>query len=441
MQPKTIFQKHVAGLQKKLKPVAEKKIQWGYDHCFEPQGVLTNKRSGCLECGHTWEQDGKKLMAVIACSCPNCGKELKMERTRSRKHSDSAYYAVITTLKGFQVVRMLYLTKYCKLGIAARLHKSEVMQHWIDAKGGSCVFAKLTNPFGNYYDAWIGNSALELRGSNSNMHTAKNLIVPYKIHPAMRIIPEVKRNGFAGDFLNLAPAPFFTRLLSDSKIETLLKTGQKALLQHYFNRYNYGFGEHWDSVKICIRNGYIVKDAGLWNDYLQLLRHFNKDLRNPKFICPDNLRSEHNKLVRKRNAIFERQDAEKKAQDLALSQAEYKKSKGKFFGVCFSDQDLTVKVLESTEEFKKEGEALAHCVFASKYFQKPDSLLMSARIGDEPIETIELSLSGMKVIQCRGYNNKPTEHNSRIISLVNNNLNIIRKIYETTEERAVLQSM
>jgi len=78
-------------------------------------------------------------------------------------------------------------------------------------------------------------------------------------------------------------------------------------------------------------------------------------------------------------------------------------------------------------EFLKEGTLLKHCLFVNEYFAKKDSLILSARIDNQPIETIEVCLSKIKVVQARGLHNEPTEHHNEIIDLVNANLNKIGK--------------
>ena len=54
----------------------------------------------------------------------------------------------------------------------------------------------------------------------------------YKTYPAMRIIPELRRNGFKGAFHELTPYEFFTAILTDSKKETLLKAGQTEMFRY-----------------------------------------------------------------------------------------------------------------------------------------------------------------------------------------------------------------
>ncbi|MDR1984746.1 MAG: PcfJ domain-containing protein, partial [Prevotellaceae bacterium] len=58
---------------------------------------------------------------------------------------------------------------------------------------------------------------------------------------------------------------------------------------------------------------------------------------------------------------------------------------------------------------------------------KPDSLILSACINGQKIETVEFSLSKMQVVQSRGVCNKNTEYHDRIIELVKKNIRKIRQ--------------
>jgi hypothetical protein len=101
--------------------------------------------------------------------------------------------------------------------------------------------------------------------------------------------------------------------------------------------------------------------------------------------------------------------------------------RAKFFGIHFEEGQIQVRVLESVEEVMQEGDALKHCVFTNEYHLRPDSLILSACIGNEKIETIEFSLSKMAVVQCRGLKNQNTEYHDQIINLVNKNKRKIRQ--------------
>jgi hypothetical protein len=88
---------------------------------------------------------------------------------------------------------------------------------------------------------------------------------------------------------------------------------------------------------------------------------------------------------------------------------------------------VQVRVLESVEEVIQEGDALHHCVFTNDYHLKTDSLILSARIEEQRLETIELSLSKLQVLQSRGLCNENTKYHNRIIKLVKKNMPLIQK--------------
>lgn len=116
-----------------------------------------------------------------------------------------------------------------------------------------------------------------------------------------------------------------------------------------------------------------------------------------------------------------RQNAVRKYQEEELA------NKSKFFGLVITDEEIIVKVLESIDEYYNEGKTQGICVFGSGYYKKADTLILSARIGDEIIETVEVDLRTLEVVQCHGKHNQDTEYHERIIDLVNKNANLIRE--------------
>mgnify|MGYP002236882529 CR=1 FL=1 len=95
--------------------------------------------------------------------------------------------------------------------------------------------------------------------------------------------------------------------------------------------------------------------------------------------------------------------------------------------MVITDEEIIIKVLESIDEYYSEGKAQNICVFGSEYYKKADTLILSARIGGEIIETVEVDLRTLKVVQCHGKYNQDTEYHERIIDLVNKNANLIRE--------------
>ena len=63
---------------------------------------------------------------------------------------------------------------------------------------------------------------------------------------------------------------------------------------------------------------------------------------------------------------------------------------------------------------------------------KTNSLILSATIEGRRIETIEVNLDTLKVVQSRGVCNKNTEYHDQIVSLVNANRKLIRQRMRAT---------
>ena len=167
-----------------------------------------------------------------------------------------------------------------------------------------------------YYDLWAEYSDMEVRKNNKLRAYDINPVCTY---PRQRFIPELKRNGFNGEYHNILPYDLFTAILSDSRAETLLKAGQYPMLRHYI-RSSFDIERYWASVKICIRNGYTIADGSMWRDTIDLLRHFGKDTNSPKYVCPSDLKAEHDRLMHKRNKEIERKKLEETREGIPQTQ-------------------------------------------------------------------------------------------------------------------------
>ena len=145
-----------------------------------------------------------------------------------------------------------------------------------------------------YIDQWIFSDKLEIRKE----HYAHSIIPEYVI-PRMKFIPEIKRNGFKGEFHNINPSLLFKEILTDSRCETLLKAGYTDMLKYILQNDKKGFDKYWNSIKICIRNGYKIEDPSMWWDMITALDYLSKDLHNHKYVCPADLKAEHDRWIRK----------------------------------------------------------------------------------------------------------------------------------------------
>ncbi|WP_281225554.1 PcfJ domain-containing protein [Flavobacterium aquiphilum] len=236
----------------------------------------------------------------------------------------------------------------------------------------------------------------------------------------------LKRNGFKTGFYNIAPQILFASLLKDPHSETMLKASQTSLLSYYLTSHAQHINENWQAVKTCLKNNYKIEDFKTWEDYISLLRWFKKDLSCSGFVCPDNLNAAHDRLVSKKRAVQRKKYLLQIRSEIQKAQVLYAQEKEPFFGLRFSQDNLSLYILENVKDFMEEGDLLSHCIFTNEYYTKTDSLLFSAQLDNRPIETLELSLSKMKVIQCRGFKNKPSKYHKSILNLMEQNLYQIR---------------
>lgn len=417
MKPRNKFQKRVVELSQKLAQISE----WTYKNCFEHIGRRTAKGIvTCLDCGHSWKGEGELSSTLLGAICPHCNTKLNVKTTRKRLFKDNQYLCIVTTCGEFQVLRFVYLDYSAKVGEKAKYFHSEVVQKWL-APSGKCVTMARLKPFSFYCDSWSFHTDLEVR--HDKVH---HNVMPTKIYPYQRLIPEIKQSGYSKEFYGLTPYRLFQYILDESRAETLLKAGKIALLC-YFAHNQESLSKYWSSIKICLRNNYEPSDISIWTDYIDLLRFFGKDLHNAKFVCADNLRNEHDKYVERKRRLREKQEKIEKRKKALEDKKRFEQLRSKFFGICFTDGLLQVAVLDSVEAVMEEGDAMHHCVFENNYHLKENSLILSACFDGEKVETVEFSLSEMMVVQSRGLQNKNTDYHDRIINLVNSNKHLIQK--------------
>ena len=274
-----------------------------------------------------------------------------------------------------------------------------------------------------WFNAWKLNSDLEIR-KNENVID----IQPTAIYPRKRVLAEIKRNGFKGQFHDLTPYEMFHSILTNSRAETLLKKKQLSLL-NYFEKTRYrNIEDYWSAIRICIRNGYNVTDASMWCDIVNMLHRLGKDIHNPKFVCPEDLKAEHDRReleIRRKREKEEIKEQRDKLLKSIKNEKRFQELKSKFFGIAFTDGTIKVHVLESLKEYFEEATKMHHCLFSNEYYLKEDSLILSATINGKRIETIEVSLKTLEILQSRGEWNSHTEYHDQIMNLVKANRNLI----------------
>ena len=429
MKPRTKIQKQVFELSSKLPAVTEAQSKWAQEHCFPHIGYKCKDEVWCSDCGKMWVVTDE----VLACNngdikCPYCGHKLKIKVSRKQKDDEANYMTIATVVEEFQVLRHIYVYRSTRKNKDPHFFVTEVAQQWITEKGQQTVMAKPMNMGSN---GWIYSEPLSIKneyngwmGYNYNKYAINGYV-----YPKLKLLPILQRNGLKSSFHDITPSSLITSLLEGGVSEMLLKTKQYSLLKYLHSKG--GISHKW-AINICNRNGYIVKDASMWQDYLNLLDYFHLDTHNAKYVCPANLKAEHDKLYKKRQAIEYKLQRDRnrvaaiKAEQKRKEQIrDFYKRMERFFGIVITDGMITIKPLESVTQFYQEGKVMHHCVY--DYYIRADCLILSARIGDKRIETIEISLKTFNIVQSRGVCNQNTEYHDQIIGLVNKNIGLIKQ--------------
>jgi hypothetical protein len=416
MRPRTKFQKDVWELHLTLPKISENQESYAGEKLFSKLCFATKSKAFCLECGN--DIDVSKIVRKRV-TCTHCKSKLRVEFTRKTTESDGPYYFAVASLVknekyDFQVVRNFEVRKHYRKGEKARLYFSEVCQKWKNIDRKELFISKLIN---GYYGSHQGE--LEIRDSYKNYNVFPDIYCPTSVFRS-----EYVKKGITYKMTNMELDSAVNEIHS-SQMETLLKAG-------YFDVFSswkyYQVSKFWTALKICIRNKYAIKKPKIYLDMLEALHYLNKDLHNSHYVCPKNLKKAHDYYIQKMN---EAKIGKTIAQNLKKAQEanpKYLEEKGKFFDLEIAKGPIKIIPLKSVPEFLAEGEYLNHCVFRSSYYSKKESLILSARIKNQPVETIEISLEDFQVKQCYGKNNKPSKYHKEIINIVKSNIPKIQQI-------------
>lgn len=443
MKPKTKIEKQVVAWANSMPPASRAQRKWAFSHLFKATAKYFKKgEAWCLNCGHIEPiKEPPLAVSVGACdyTCPHCGEKLAMEHWNGSKtpNNEGAIFSVLTTSHGWQVIRTFEVMRCNKRGEPTKREFHELFQHWVSPEGKEVIASKAySRAF--YYHTWYYDSPFEIKRHNAHVggYYAYNDVFDLSgitLYPRGKVLPLLSRNGWTKRLMNLYNVDYaqaMRRLLMSNDAETLVKSGQIDMFCRMVRRGEFTT-PYRHAVNVCNRNGYTISDADIWVDYLDLLAHFGLDTHNAHYVCPERLHDEHNKLVNRKRREEDRKRIEEKRKEAAKFEEQYAKKYGKFLGVAISDGDITCHVLQSVAEFVEEGEVMHHCVYANGYFdakRHPNALILSARGAQgERIETVEINLKTLKVVQSRGRMNKATPKHKQIVDLINSNMHLIRE--------------
>ena len=415
MKPRNKKQQHIVDLSGRLRPLTTPQMNWALNSTINHYGYrLKSGMCTCMKCGHEWLESRNGM-----CLCPECGTQLEIKDTQERVIRDKSYFNVITTIEGYQVIRMFLMIVEMRKGLKAKPAFLEIGSYWIDCKGNTTVVG-LQRTLGPYIDSFAFCSPLEIRRDNEAFWR----IADEWVYPRIKVTDTIKRNGFKNSTYHIHPVTLFQQLLSNPKAETLMKSNEIELLRHLCH-HPADVDKYWNTIKIAKRNGYKFKDVGMWFDYIKMLERMGRDLNSPSLIAPQDLKTSHDIYVAKLNRQRIKEQREKERQQAIEDKAKFEELKSRYFGMALTDGEIEIHSIDTIDDYYKIGESQSICCGTAKYFLKENTLTLTAYIGNKQIATIEISLDDYHIIQCRAFANGICEYTEQIAGIINANKKMI----------------
>ena len=391
---------------------------------FPAHPLVSKSKAYCSHCG-------SEVHVLTQQECPVCHKKWdKAEKVeRASRHREREYLCVMTVMEGLQVMRFWCFEYYFKVGRQTDYFVKEVERQFINGQGERQGFSLGTRPFSYAYDEWLWYSKITIKNVNHDYISRKmdcRFDLPCEMTVIKQTIPMLRRNGLRKSMHGVwYPTGIVLGLLRKPQVESLWKTGQYDLAV-YSAENNRLSDEDMASVRICHRNHYRVKDARMWLDHLQTLRNIGLDTHNAKYVCPKNLRKAHEEMTKRLNRQREKAAAERRAKQYAeqlkrmeKDRADYVKRLGDLLTIALKGRNLSIRPLQSVDEFAEEGKVMHHCVFANGYYKQPNTLILSAKDGKgNRLATIEYNTKRYAIEQCRAACNAVPKRDAEIRQLI-----------------------
>lgn len=405
------------GLRATLKPLTKEQKEEAKRTHAKYFSTSYKTKIFCLETGKEYKGNTEEAKRKGKFTCPKTGNLLNYATWYNQGgYVSKNYFGVVDRAGDYQVIRLFFSEKHMKKGEKATYTLKEVINHFVGIDGKMYTLLHKKQMMTYNLDAWV-RSESDLKLRNSKWTENYQRFYPRGYSKAKRIHPFFKRNGFKGGFHGVCPNQLLMELATNSKIETLWKAKFYNLVdKHISGAVN--INKYWDSLRIVIRNDYRPKDMGLWFDYIDLIKEQGKDIKNAHYVCPENLKEVHDIAVKKAEI----------GKNLIGANLQYIKDKAEYFDLAFVKGGLRVEPLKSVHDFCVNGKALNHCVFKNKYYQKKENLILQATVDGEIVETININLRTMEIIEVRGYDNDPSKYNSKVYDLVRQNLKKVQEI-------------
>lgn len=457
MRPRTKRQAEIMKLHAKLCECKPQWEQWmrreGFYH-YAIHKAANSKHYSCSECGGEFEESPLAMQA-LKCKCPHCGTPIEKEIIMRKPTYQESYFCISQAVGEYQVLRVFHIERFVEFGHPAKhynrwntlLQPIEVLQRWcyINPKGQEdFITVARKKRMGGFYNHTLGYdymSDMEIRPNAISQHGYYGYSsADIEINCAGRVISCVKRMQYGRRFLKSGKFDMYEayKRACDTQYQTM---GEMGFAKWANRMQRYDISHRWQSIKIAMRHGYMPKDAKLWLDYVTMLENEFKDIRNPHYICPQDLKKAHDdmvKAIQRRRAKADRDREKAEMQRLIKQTSAFNKLRAPYLGIVITGKNCIIKPLQSPLEYREEGQAMHHCVGTANYVMKERSICLTARDAQgNRLATIEFDLKTLQVLQCRAEHNNTPERYAELVQLMEDNKHLFINAQKKAKAKAV----
>ena len=251
MKARTKLERRVLELGDRLPALSKAKREWAFS-LFPAYGFYLKK-------GEVW------------CQC--CG---YLDRVLIPELAEARYVSFIQRTEKWNVIRTFMAERNtpCK-GEPTGYEINEVYRNWVNDDGREVVTAR---PYTRSPFMQIARHNHSCNGA----YVMEDMFDPSDnwYYPRMYVTGKLRRNGWQNRFpaMDLPIVAAIRQLLTNPVAETIVKQGEINVFRHILRRGDYCL-PFSHALNICHRNGYIIEDASMWFDYMELLSYFNRPPR------------------------------------------------------------------------------------------------------------------------------------------------------------------
>lgn len=401
----------------------------------------------CQNCGHSEILPKDKAQwldqSFFGWICPECGQEMEVKDYKRRWSltSEEQITVQVAVVNGIQCLRAYLVSRTNRHGEPTVRELREVFQIWVFENGVQVITSRpywrtcCNMTWDHEKPYWIGRH----NGGGSGYYCYDDLydLSFYCFYPRIRLAGYLKRISVDNDEVRSwwegrkDTATAMKARLRDPRLETLKKLGTdyRNILLHFTSTSPLRvLGDFWPSIRICIRNRYPISDASLWLDHVSMLKEDGKDILNAHYVCPADLLKEHDALTKRITHKRENDRLRHQYEEDRQHNEQYVRRCGALLGFRADRGDISIAPLQDIWDFKVEGEELHHCVFAMRYYDKEDCLILGVRVNGNRTETVEVDTKRWQVVQCRGKFNHPSQRHDEILTLVQESLGELKRL-------------